>query len=196
LLPVICHHKEETMRSLVVTQNVTLDGSVEMLDDWFSPGAENDQDDLIAEMARQDATNDAVLFGRQTFEDMRGYWPQQTDDRTGVTETLNRVTKYVVSSTMTDPQWDRSVILTGDPVEEVCSLKESDGQDIVCTGSIGLVHALVPAGLVDEYRLFVYPAVQGRGRRLFPDRYVLPALELLETTGFRSGVVLTRYRPR
>ncbi|HIZ37550.1 MAG TPA: dihydrofolate reductase family protein [Candidatus Ruania gallistercoris] len=184
-----------TGRRFIVTQNVTLDGSIEMLDPWFSPEAENDQDDLIEEMARQDATNDAIVFGRQTFEDMRGYWPQRTDDRTGATESLNRVTKYVVSSTLDDPGWERSVVLTGDPVEEVRALKQTDGQDIVCTGSISLVHALIPSGLVDEYRLFVYPAVQGRGRRLFPDGFVLPRLELLETRPFRSGVVLTRYRP-
>lgn len=184
-----------TRRKLIVTQNVTLDGSIEMLGPWFSPEAENDEDDLIEEMARQDATNDAVLFGRRTFEDMRGYWPQQTDDRTGVTDTLNRVTKYVVSSTMGDPGWEGSVVLSGDPVEEVRALKDSEGQDIVCTGSISLVHALIPAGLVDEYRLFTYPVVQGRGRRLFPDGYVVPRLELLETTSFRSGVVLTTYRP-
>ena len=184
-----------TQRKLIITQNVTLDGSIEMLGPWFSPEAENDQDDLIEELARQDATNDAVLFGRQTFEDMRGYWPQQTDDHTGVTETLDRVTKYVVSSTMVDPEWERSVVLTGDPVEEVRCLKDTDGQDIVCTGSISLVHALVPSGLVDEYRLFTYPAVQGRGLRLFPDGHAIPRLELLETKSFRSGVVLTRYRP-
>lgn len=87
------------------------------------------------------------------------------------------------------------MVLTGDPVEEVRSLKEADGQDIVCTGIISLVHALITSGLVDEYRLFVYPAVQGRGRRLFPDGYVAPRLELLETKSFRAGVVLTRYRP-
>ncbi|ANS78311.1 Dihydrofolate reductase [Serinicoccus hydrothermalis] len=185
------------MRQLIVTQNITLDGSIEMLEgtDWFSPEAEQDQDDLIEEVARQDATNDAVLFGRRTFEDMRGYWPQQTDDRTGATDTLNRVTKYVVSSTMDDPGWDRSVVLAGDPVEEVRALKETEGQDIVCTGSIELVHAIVPAGLVDEYRLFVYPVVQGAGRRLFPDGYQVPRLELLEAKSFRSGIVLLRHRP-
>lgn len=182
-------------RRLIVTQNVTLDGSIGMLDPWFLPEDDGDHDDLNEEMARQDATCDAVLFGRQTFEDMRGYWPQQTDDRTGATQILNRVTKYVVSSTLDDPGWEHSVVLTGDPVDEVRALKKTDGQDVVCTGSISLVHALIPSGLVDEYRLFVYPAVQGRGRRLFPDGHVLPRLELLETKSFRSGVVLTRYRP-
>jgi hypothetical protein len=74
-----------------------------------------------------------------------------------------------VSSTMTDPEWQNSTVLSGDPVEEVRALKEQSGQDIVVTGSITLCHTLIRAGLVDEYRLFVYPVVQGRGRRLFPD---------------------------
>lgn len=184
------------MRTLVITQNVTLDGSIEMLDPWFSPAEDHDREDLIEEMSRQEATCDAVLFGRQTFEDMRGFWPHQTDDRTGVTHTLNRVTKYVVSSTLEDPGWEPTVILAGDPVSEVRALKETEGLDIVCTGSISLTHALVASGLVDEYRLFVYPAVQGRGRRLFPTGSTIPQLDLLDATTFRSGVVLTRYRPR
>ncbi|MGD7705043.1 dihydrofolate reductase family protein [Microlunatus sp. Y2014] len=104
--------------------------------------------------------------------------------------------KLIVTQNITLDGWERSVVLGGDPVEEVLALKESDGQDIVCTGSISVVHTLVPAGLVDEYRLFHYPAVQGRGRRLFPDGYVIPRLELLEAKTFRSGVVLTRHRPR
>ncbi|WP_241848548.1 dihydrofolate reductase family protein [Streptomyces sp. CB00072] len=66
---------------------------------------------------------------------------------------------------------------------------------MVLTGSITLAHALIAAGLVDEYRLFVYPAVQGRGRRLFPDGYEVPRLRLLESRAFRSGITLQRYAP-
>jgi dihydrofolate reductase len=72
-------------------------------------------------------------------------------------------------------------------------LKQTDGKDIVCTGSIRLTHTLVSAGLVDEYRLFVYPTVQGRGRRLFPDGYEASGLRLLESRAFRSGISLQRY---
>jgi dihydrofolate reductase len=73
-------------------------------------------------------------------------------------------------------------------------LKEQQGLDIVITGSITLCHTLINAGLVDEYRMFVYPVVQGRGRRLFPDGFALQRLKLLETQGFRSGVTYSRYR--
>jgi dihydrofolate reductase len=94
---------------------------------------------------------------------------------------------------LTDPEWENSTILTGDPVERVRVLKQQDGRDIVVTGSIRLTHALVAAGLIDEYRLFVYPAVQGRGRRLFPDGHEIPHLRLVDSKAFRSGIILQRY---
>ena len=183
------------MRKLVNTENITLDGSIEMLGDWFEPQGQGDMSDLMEEIHRQDAEADGLLVGRQTFEDLRGYWPQQTDDKTGITDYLNKVDKYVVSSTMTDPAWHNSTVLSGDPVEEVRRVKEGPGKDIVLTGSITLTHALIPAGLVDEYRLFVYPVVQGRGRRLFPDGYQIPRLTLVRSQPFSSGVALLVYIP-
>jgi dihydrofolate reductase len=74
----------------------------------------------------------------------------------------------VVSSTITDPQWENTTILLGDPVQQVQELKEQQGRDIVVTGSITLCHTSINAGLVDEYRLFVYPVVQGRGPGINP----------------------------
>jgi dihydrofolate reductase len=103
------------------------------------------------------------------------------------------VQKYVVSSTMRDPEWQHSTVLSGDPIEEVRTLKERPGQDIVVTGSITLCHALIAAGLVDEYRLFVYPVVQGRGRPLFPDGFECPSLRLIEAKAFRRGITYSRY---
>lgn len=183
------------MRTLAITQNITVDGRIEMLGDWFDPQnqAGVDNADLLAELHRQDATTDGFLTGRRTFEDLRGYWPRQTADATGITDYLNKVHKYVVSATMTDPEWQNSTLLSGDPATEVRALKEQPGQDIVVTGSITLCHALIRAGLVDEYRLFVYPLVQGRGRRLFPDGIELPKLRLLEARAFRSGITYSRY---
>jgi dihydrofolate reductase len=183
------------MRTLAITQNITVDGSIEMLGDWFDPQGQGDVDnsDLIEELHRQDSRADALVVGRQTFEDLRGYWPQLTDDATGISEYLNRVQKYVVSSTLTDPRWENSTVISGDPVGEVRELKEQPGQDIVVTGSIMLCHALIETGLVDEYRLFFYPVVQGRGRRLFPDGLASGRLNLLETRAFRSGITYSRY---
>ncbi|MQA09975.1 MAG: dihydrofolate reductase [Pseudonocardiaceae bacterium] len=185
------------MRTLAITQNITVDGSIEMLTDWFDPqGQANvDNSDLLEELHLQDSKADGLLVGRQTFEDFRGYWPNQSDDATGITDYLNQVQKYVVSSTMTDPQWQNSTVLSGNPVEEVQALKEKPGLDIVLTGSISLCHTLIDAGLVDEYRLFVYPVVQGRGRRLFPDGFELPKLRLRETKAFRGGITYSCYAP-
>ena len=164
-----------------------------MLEDWFDPQRQGDQSDLLEEQLRQGGEADALLLGRRTFESFREYWPEQTDDTTGITEYLNRVQKYVVSSTLTDPKWENSAVLSGDPVTEVAALKQQDGKDIVLTGSIRVAHAMIEAGLVDEYRLFVYPTVQGRGRRLFPDGYELASLRLLGSKAFRSGITLQRY---
>src|SRR5215207_9712953 len=119
------------MRKLVISPNMTVDGSIKMLGDWFEP-----QGRLLAQVAH---------------------------DPTGISTYLNAVSKYVVSSTMTDPQWQKTTILSGDPVEEVRSLKEQPGKDIVLTGSITLCHTLIDAGLVNEYRLFIYTTVQANG---------------------------------
>ena len=181
-----------------MTQNITLVGSIEMIDSWFEPETQpaEEMSDWLEEVRRQDADADAMLLGRQTFEDFRGYWPQQTDDTSGITAYLNRVEKYVVSSTLTEPGWEHTTVLSGDPVGEVRALKEQPGGDIVLTGSITLAHAMIEAGLVDEYRLFTYPAVQGRGRRLFPDGFHLERLELTRSRAFRSGVTLSTYAVR
>lgn len=183
------------MRTVAITQNITLDGSIEFLGSWFDPGTADDQTDQLEELQRQQDRSDGLLLGRRTFEDFRGYWPRQTDDTTGVTAHLNRVEKYVVSSTLTDPEWENTTVLPGDPVGHVQALKEQEGRDIVVTGSIGLCHALIAAGVVDEYRLFAYPAVQGRGRRLFPEGYEAD-LRLAEARSFRSGVTYARYTSR
>ena len=181
------------MRKLVITENITLDGSIEMLGDWFDPQSQDD--DLLAESHRQDAECDALLLGRQTFEDFRGYWPLQTEDPTGITGYLNQVQKYVVSSTLTEPGWEPTTVLDGDVVTAVRELKEQPGQDVVVTGSIRLTHALIAAGLVDEYRLFTYPVVQGRGRRLFPDGVEVPRLRRLDAKAFGNGVTYAAYAP-
>ena len=177
---------------LVITQNSSLDGRIEFLDAWFDPSPD-DQDvaDLEEEMDRQGDACAAMLLGRRTFEEFRGYWPQHEDQPAGAS--LARLQKYVVSRTLGDPGWRNSTVLSGDPLEEVARLKDSGDGDLVVTGSITLTHALFGAGLVDELRLFVYPAVQGRGRGLTPDGSTLYDLTPLESRAFRGGVTLLRY---
>jgi dihydrofolate reductase len=181
-------------RRLVVTQNITANGVIEFVDDWFDPADQADADDLFAVMQDQMANEDALLLGRKTFEDFRGYWPLQTDDASGSTDHLNRVPKYVASSTMTDPAWSNSTVLSGRLEDEVAALKaQGDGGELGVTGSISVVHTLMRADLVDEYRLFVYPVLSSRGRNLMPGGVAPQGLTLTGCTSFRSGVVLQVY---
>jgi dihydrofolate reductase len=184
-------------RRLVVTENMSVNGVIEFVDDWFDPSDQDDADDLFAVMHDQMAREEALLLGRKTFEDFRGYWPLQTDDASGSTAHLNRVAKYVVSSTMTDPAWSNSTVLSGRLEDEVATLKaQGEGGDLGVTGSISVVHALMRANLVDEYRLFVYPVLSARGRNLMPGGLTAEGLALTDCTPFRSGVVLQVYTKR
>jgi dihydrofolate reductase len=188
------------MRDLIVTENITLDGVIDASEGWFVPGDGDgdgvDVSDVQQVITEQRDAADAFLVGRVTFEQMRGYWPKQSDDATGITDYLNRVAKYVCSTTLADPEWRGTTVLRGPLREEVLRLKSASGSDIVTTGSMSLVGDLIAAGLVDEYRLFVYPVVLGRGHRLFEDATAMPRLRLVETRPFDSGIVLLRYRAR
>jgi dihydrofolate reductase len=181
-------------RRLVVTENITANGVIEFLDDWFDPADQGDAEDLFAVMGDQMAREEALLLGRKTFEEFRGYWPLQTDDPSGSAAHLNRVPKYVASSTMTDAAWSHSTVLSGRLEDEVATLKaQGHGGDLGVTGSISVVHALMRADLVDEYRLFVYPVLSSRGRNLVPSGSTPQGLTLIDCTSFRSGVVLQVY---
>ncbi|MEO6858275.1 MAG: dihydrofolate reductase family protein [Solirubrobacteraceae bacterium] len=182
------------MRRLIITENITVDGVIDAAGGWFDPASGNaDVSDIEDEIARQRASADAFLTGRVTFEAMRGYWTAQTDDdTTGIAEYLDRVAKYVVSNSLTDPEWEPTTILHD--VLDVELLKAERGGDIVCTGSIRLARGLIAARLVDEFRLFVYPVVLGKGERLFVEAEDMSQLELVDARPFRSGVVLLHYR--
>ncbi|HWD77468.1 MAG TPA: dihydrofolate reductase family protein [Kribbella sp.] len=176
------------MRDLVVTQNITVDGVIEA-SDWFGPA--DGGPEVLEALREQMARADGLLTGRVTFEQLRGYWPAQTDDPSGISSYLNQVQKYVVSSTLQDPGWTPTTVLRA--LDDVRRLKQTVGGEIVCTGSIDLTHQLVAAGLVDEYRLFVYPTVVAAGRRLFPDGSP-QSLSLQSCRSFPSGVALLSYR--
>jgi dihydrofolate reductase len=182
------------MRKLIVTQNITLDGVIDAAGGWFSPGDDTGElAEVTSVLQQQAAAADALLLGRITFEEMRGFWPHQSDDTTGISEYLNQVQKYVVSSTLTDPQWSNTTVLPGVAVDAVQRLKHEPGADIVATGSITLVHDLIAADLVDEYRLFVYSVVIGSGRRLFHNAEKTPPITLTDARKFGPGIALLTY---
>ena len=182
-------------RKLVVAENISTNGVIEFLDPWFDPGEQEDND-LLEVVRAHTVAETALVLGRQTFEDFRGYWPLQDDDTTGFTAHLNHVQKYVVSSTMQDPAWENSTVLSGSLEDEVRALKAAPGGEIGLTGSISIVHALMGTDLVDEYRLFVYPVLTSRGRNLVPEGQSMQGLTLSESRSFPSGVVLLTYHRR
>jgi dihydrofolate reductase len=181
---------------IVLTENITLDGVVDAAGDWFRPAGDEqvDESDIEAELREEMAREGGLLLGRLTFEQFRGYWPAQTDDRTGISAHLNRVQKYVVSTTLDEPGWASTTVLRGPLVDEVRALRDAPGGELGVTGSITVAHQLIEAGLVDEYRLFVHPVVMGTGRRLFVEGADRRDLRLQRSTAFRSGVTLLVYR--
>ena len=176
-------------RPLVLTQNMTLNGIVEWLQDWFDPTTQSQ--DLVDVMMAAGETD--LLLGRSTFEDFRGFWPTYLDDTTGTRQHLDSVRKHVVSTTMTDPGWQNTDVIRTDVEGHVRALKEQPGGELGITGSIGLTHTLFRAGLIDELRLFVYPVTHYKGRNLFPTDASLTRFGLRETRGFDGGVALLHY---
>jgi dihydrofolate reductase len=155
-------------------------------------GEAGDAADVDEALREQRDRADALLLGRATFEAFRSYWPNQVDNPSGTALYLDTVAKYVVSTTLDDGDlgWANSTVLRD--LEGVRALKEVEGGDIVCTGSVKLFHSLM-AGLVDEYRLFTYPVVVGEGHRLFegPRSH----LRLLESQVFSIGCHLDPIPP-
>jgi dihydrofolate reductase len=138
-----------SMRDLVVTENITLDGVIDSTEGWFAPGDDDqeiDLSDVVDAIRVQREAADAVLFGRVTFEEMRGYWPELTDDTTGIADYLNKVTKHVVSSGLHEPCWENTNVLRGPLREEIVALKAEEGGDIVATGSMSVVTQLIAEG--------------------------------------------------
>ncbi|MGI5238537.1 dihydrofolate reductase family protein [Dactylosporangium sp. CA-139066] len=130
---------------------------------------------------------DAVLLGRTTFQMMRGYWPQVTDPDNAVATVLNTGQKYVVSNTLSDADWGKTTVLRGDVVEQVHRLKEQPGGELQVHGSWRLVRTLHDAGLVDVYRLIVFPVVVGDGKRLFAPGAVPATYRITESEAMAGG---------
>jgi dihydrofolate reductase len=142
-------------------------------------------------LRQQRRAADALLLGRVTFEQMFGDWPLHTDDTTGITDYLNDVRSTWSPARCKTPSGKRTAVPRS--VNDIPALKSETGGDIVTTGSIRLVGELI-AVLVDEFRLFTYPVVLGRGQQLFANASAVPRLRLAESQPFRSGIVLLRHR--
>jgi dihydrofolate reductase len=175
------------MRNIVVTEFLSLDGVMEA-PGWTFPYW---NDEIAAFKGEETSASDALLLGRVTYEGFAAAWPQSTDEGA---EYFNSVRKYVVSTTLSQLEWNNSHLISDDMVARIAELRQQDGQDITVHGSATLVHTLMQHGLVDRYRLLVYPLVLGKGKRLFADG--IPAtLKLVESRAFSGGVVALVYEP-
>src|SRR3712207_4578572 len=138
---------------------------------------------------------DAFLFGRRTYEIFAGSWGALDAMQTHpIGHALNARPKYVASTTLTDPQWAATTVLSGDVVSAVRELKATPGGELQVVGSLSLVRLLLDHDLIDELTLFTYPVVVGQGRRLFPDSGLDTALELVESRATANGVIFQVYR--
>jgi dihydrofolate reductase len=191
------------MSRVVVINHVTLDGVMqapgrpdEDLRGGFEHGgwATSRMDAVMGKvMGEGMAQGGALLFGRRTYEDLHAFWPSQKDNP--FTEVLNKVRKYVASTTLREPlPWSNSTLLKGDAAEAVARLKDQPGKDIGILGSGQLVQSLMPRKLIDEYVLMIHPLVLGSGRRLFSDGGPFAALKLVDTKTTTTGVVIATYR--
>jgi dihydrofolate reductase len=153
------------MRKLIVTAFLSLDGVMEN-PMWTFPYW---NDEIAAFKGEETSANEPLLLGRVTYQGFAASWPQRTDEASGGVY-FNGTRKYVVSTTLPEPlEWNNSVLLKGNVVEEVTKLKGEDGPAIVVHGSGRLVQTLMQHDLVDRYRLLVYPLVLGEGQRLFEE---------------------------
>jgi dihydrofolate reductase len=134
-----------------------------------------------------------LLLGRKTYEIFAAHWPHATDDPGAAP--LNSATKYVVSTTLTRADWPTSVLIGTDVVEHITRLKQQDGPDLQVHGSSQLIQTLIAHNLVDEYRLWIFPLLLGRGKRLFGDGVTPGGLRLVDSTTSTTGVVIATYKP-
>jgi dihydrofolate reductase len=182
------------MGTLVVSQFVTVDGVMEDpggSEGWdrggwafqYERGPEGDKFKLDEVM-----DSEALLLGRVTFEGFAEAWPSRSGD---FADKFNTMPKYVVSTTLKDPEWNNSTVIKGDVAQEVAKLKEQPGGDILVNGSAQLVQTLMEHDLVDEYRLMVFPVVLGSGKRLFDETSEAKPLALVDSKPAGACFILT-----
>jgi dihydrofolate reductase len=191
-------NKEEHVGRIVVTEFVSLDGVMEdpggaedfEYGGWsfeFERGADGDKFKLDEALGA-----DALLLGRKTYEGFADAWPSREGE---FADKFNNMPKYVVSSTLENPEWTNSTVLSGDLAEEVPKLREAHDGDVVVHGSAQLVQALIEADLVDELRLMVFPVVLGKGKRVFGETSGKKALKLTDSRAVGDGVAILVYEP-
>jgi dihydrofolate reductase len=159
---------------------------------WARPLFDDESMSFVNEVYQR---ADAFLFGRRTYELFAGYWGVMEPGSGPVADALNKRPKYVASTTLSDPQWSDTTVLSGDPAAAVRELKATPGGELQVHGSGALTRWLLQHDLVDELNLLVCPVIVGQGARLFPDAGPDLALDLVGSRTFPEGITLQVYRP-
>jgi dihydrofolate reductase len=192
------------MRKLIVSTFVSLDGVMQApggpledptggfaLGGWTVTYWDENSARSIS-MSGFDGKDRDLLLGRKTYEIFEAHWPYQpADDPTAVS--LNAAKKYVASRTLTKLGWNNSILLDGEVAAAVSKLKNQDGNDLQIIGSANLIQTLQSAALIDEYNIWTFPIVLGRGKRLFESSSKAGALRLVNSQAFSTGVLLSTY---
>ena len=134
-----------------------------------------------------------MILGRRTYEIFAAYWPKHGDNAIG--KAFNKATKYVATRSLDQLDWENSQRIGGDVVDGLRELTASDGPELHIWGSSGLLQTLIAADLIDEYRIWVFPVMLGKGKRLFENGVAPRGLTLVTTQNTPSGVLLNTYRP-
>jgi dihydrofolate reductase len=193
------------MSRVVVFLSITLDGVIQAPGrpdedtrggfahgGWAAPYADQKMGELAAEGM---ANTGGLLFGRRTYEDFHGFWPNQPEPNP-FTAHLNATRKYVASTTLQEPlAWQNSTLLAGDAAEAVAGLRASEGKDLVVLGSGELVRSLARADQIDAYTLLIHPLILGSGRRLFEGDEQVRGLRLVDSQTTTTGVIVANYEP-
>jgi dihydrofolate reductase len=132
-----------------------------------------------------------LVLGRRTYEIFAAFWPHSDDP---AAEPLNKATKHVASTTLKDLKWENSKLIEGDVADGVRVLKEQDGPELQVHGSANLIQTLLGHGLIDEFRLWTFPLVLGKGKRLFDGGAMPDGLELTDSQASSTGVIIATYR--
>jgi dihydrofolate reductase len=192
------NEKEDQVGRIVVTEFVSLDGVMEDpggAEDYKHGGWTFQFDRGEGDKFKLDETmsSAALLLGRKTYEGFAAAWPSRTDDM-GFADKFNSMPKYVVSSTLENPEWNNSTVLSGDLKDEVAKVREEVDGDVVVHGSAQLVQGLVENDLVDELRLMVFPVVLGSGKRVFGETSDQKRFELADSKAVGDGIAILTYR--
>jgi dihydrofolate reductase len=184
------------MGRLIISDNVSLDGVIQdpAGDEGFRHGGWVGRIAALPEVAQvaldEALGAEALLLGRRSYEWLAARWPSRSG---ALADRLNSLPKYVVSSTLEDPDWNNSTVLKGDVVNEVSKLKHELDGEIVVPASFQLVHTLMEHDLVDELRLKVFPVVLGAGERLFGETSDKKSMRLLDSQTVGDGVAILTY---